>query len=277
MMIYLSHVHRRGESWPVCKSFVFFLFAKFIKDGPRPDTKTIHAISLKQDFYFFVPLSVIVNILFTPDMIKHIFLDLGMVTVRLDMQRCIDAFKKLGIGDVDQQISNCRQSGIFNGIELGLVSVQDFHDHVRQHYRLNLSDEQIDEAWNAFILDTPVALQQLVARLKQRYRTCILSNTNQIHFDFWAIHCMGGEGGLAVEQCFDKCYLSNHLHLAKPDPQIYRAVMADCGAKPDECLYFDDNQANVEAARNFGWHAFVSETPEQTIELLTKFEKDGRL
>lgn len=210
-------------------------------------------------------------------MIKHIFLDLGMVTVRLNMQRCIDAFKAIGINDVDQQISNCRQHGIFNGIELGLVSTADFHQHVREHYHLTVTDEQIDEAWNAFILDTPVQLQQLVRRLHNRYNTYILSNTNQIHFDFWAQQCMGGEGGCTVEECFSKCYLSNDLHLAKPDAAIYKAVLADCGASPEECLYFDDNLANVEAARQLGWNAFVSATPEQTIAYLTEFEKTGTL
>lgn len=208
-------------------------------------------------------------------MIRNIFLDLGMVTVRLDMLRCISAFKALGIDDVDRQISNCRQHGIFNGIELGLVSVDDFHRHVRLHYGINASDAQIDAAWNAFILDTPVALQQLVRRLHQRYKMYILSNTNQIHYDFWAQQCMGGAGGCSVEECFNKCYLSNDLHLAKPDLEIYRKVLADCGAMPDECLYLDDNPANVEAARQLGWNAVVSSSPEQTIEILGKFEQSG--
>ncbi|MBR6104059.1 MAG: HAD family phosphatase [Paludibacteraceae bacterium] len=208
-------------------------------------------------------------------MIKHIFLDLGMVTVRLCMQRCIDAFKLLGIHDVDRQITNCRQHGIFNGIELGLVSVGDFHQHVRQQYAVNVTDEQIDAAWNAFILDSPVALQQLVHRLHSRYNTYILSNTNQIHFEFWANRCMGGEGGYSVDECFNKCYLSNELHLAKPDPEIYKAVLADCGADAAECLYLDDNLANVEAACKLGWNASVSSSPEQTIDILTRFEQTG--
>ncbi len=208
-------------------------------------------------------------------MIKHIFLDLGMVTVRLEMRRCIDAFKRLGINDVDQQISNCRQHGIFNGIELGLVSVGEFHQHVRQHYAVDATDAQIDAAWNAFILDTPVALQQMVRRLHQRYKMYILSNTNQIHYDFWAQQCMGGVGGCSVEECFDKCYLSNDLHLAKPDLEIYRKVLDDCGAMPCECLYLDDNLANVDAARQLGWNAVVSSSPEQTIEILGKFEQSG--
>lgn len=202
---------------------------------------------------------------------RSLFLDLGQVTVRLNMQHCIDAFKKLGINDVDQQITNSRQHGIFNGIELGLVSVEDFHSHVREHYGVQATDEQIDAAWNAFILDTPVELQQLIKKLHQKYNTYVLSNTNQIHYDYWADHCMGGEGGCTVEECFNKCYLSNDLHLAKPDPAIYKAVLADCGANPSECFYLDDNPANVEAARQLGWNVEVSTTPEQTVSILSKF------
>lgn len=203
-------------------------------------------------------------------MIKNIFLDLGMVTVRLCQQRCIDAFTRIGIPDVAQQISNCRQFGMFADIEVGRMSVAEFHDSVRNLYHLPLTDVQIDEAWNAFILDTPVELQQLVFALHGRYRTFVLSNTNQIHFDYWAQHCMGTPGGHSVDECFDKCYLSNLLHLAKPDPAIYRAVLADSGVTPAESLYLDDNAVNVEAARAIGFVAEVSANPEQTIERLKK-------
>ena len=86
---------------------------------------------------------------------------------------------------------------------------------------------------------------------------------------------MGGVGGCSVEECFDKCYLSNDLHLAKPDLEIYRKVLDDCGAMPGECLYLDDNLANVDAARQLGWNAVVSSSPEQTIEILGKFEQSG--
>ena len=78
-----------------------------------------------------------------------------------------------------------------------------------------------------------------------------------------------------MDECFNKCYLSNELHLAKPDPEIYKAVLADCGADAAECLYLDDNLANVEAACKLGWNASVSSSPEQTIDILTRFEQTG--
>lgn len=209
-------------------------------------------------------------------MIKHIFLDLGQVTVRLDMQKCIEAFTKLGINDVKEQISNSRQYGMFSAIELGTMSNADFFDNVRKIYGLKVTDQQITDAWNAFILDTPESLQQKVYDLHKKFHTYILSNTNQIHYDYWADVCMGTPNGHTVNECFDKCYLSNLLHLAKPDPAIYKAVLADAQAKPEECLYLDDNEANIAEAKSQGWNAEVIKTPEETLARLIKLETEGK-
>ena len=198
----------------------------------------------------------------------RLFLDLGMVTVRLDMQRCIRAFEQLGVKDVGKQISNSRQYGLFSAIELGTMTNADFFDEMRRQHAITATDEQIADAWNAFILDTPVELQQLIKQVRAKMKTYILSNTNQLHYDYWHDVCMGGEGGATVEECFDKVYLSNELHLAKPDAEIYQAILADCGAKPEECLYLDDNAANVAAAKSLGWDAHVCANPEETIERL---------
>ena len=208
-------------------------------------------------------------------MIKNIILDLGVVTVRLDKQRCIDAFVGLGMTDIDKHISNCKQYGLFGAIELGEMSNAEFYKRMREDNNLTATDSEIDAAWNAFILDTPTGLQNMLHNLKNKYRIYLLSNTNQIHYDYWAEYCMGTEGGNTVAECFDKCYLSNELHLAKPDPKIYKAVMTDMKAKPEECLYLDDNLQNVEEARRQGWNAEQSLSPEQTMERLKRLEAEG--
>lgn len=45
------------------------------------------------------------------------------------------------------------------------------------------------------------------------------------------------------------------VHLVKPDPAIYEKLCQEYNLIPGECLFIDDNVANIQAARDFGLHA----------------------
>lgn len=52
---------------------------------------------------------------------------------------------------------------------------------------------------------------------------------------------------------FDRCYVSGHMGIIKPDAEIYRQVEADCGIPPKTLLFTDDRADNIAAARLRGW------------------------
>lgn len=54
---------------------------------------------------------------------------------------------------------------------------------------------------------------------------------------------------------FDVLVWSYQHHLAKPDPAIYRIALEKLQTKPDETLFLDDRQINVDAARALGMMA----------------------
>jgi len=51
---------------------------------------------------------------------------------------------------------------------------------------------------------------------------------------------------------FDVLVWSYQLRVAKPDPQIYLHTLKQLGAKPEETLFLDDKQVNVDAAIALG-------------------------
>ena len=53
---------------------------------------------------------------------------------------------------------------------------------------------------------------------------------------------------------FDRAYVSGHMGVIKPDPQIYAMLEADCGVLPDRLLFTDDRADNIAAAAARGWH-----------------------
>ncbi|MGI6238590.1 MAG: HAD family hydrolase [Christensenellales bacterium] len=56
-------------------------------------------------------------------------------------------------------------------------------------------------------------------------------------------------------ELFDEVMISTDEGLAKPDPAIYRAMLARIGEKPDACAFVDDRVENLEAARALGIRA----------------------
>ncbi len=60
---------------------------------------------------------------------------------------------------------------------------------------------------------------------------------------------------------FDRKYISGHLQMAKPDPEIYRILEEDCGVAPGALLFTDDLADNIEIAVGRGWQAHLFEGP----------------
>jgi putative hydrolase of the HAD superfamily len=62
---------------------------------------------------------------------------------------------------------------------------------------------------------------------------------------------------------FDVLVWSFQLRMAKPDPAIYLHTLQKLGTRPDETLFIDDKQVNIDAARDLGIAAILFTTVER--------------
>lgn len=69
---------------------------------------------------------------------------------------------------------------------------------------------------------------------------------------------------------FDRSYISGHMGITKPDPQIYAQVEADCGLAPESLLFADDRVDNIEAATKRGWQTHLFDGPKGWAERLVQ-------
>ena len=60
-----------------------------------------------------------------------------------------------------------------------------------------------------------------------------------------------------VLSLFDGLVFSGPLHMAKPDPAIFRFLLEKYRLSPEETLFTDDNPKNIEAAKQLGLHTFL--------------------
>lgn len=66
----------------------------------------------------------------------------------------------------------------------------------------------------------------------------------------------------------DGIVVSGDEKMLKPDPAIFRLLTRRYGISPEESLFIDDNQANIEAARKLGFHVIRFESSRQLSETL---------
>ena len=62
------------------------------------------------------------------EIIDTVIFDFGGVLIDIDYERTIDAFKALGISDFKALYSQAAQSALFNDIETGAISNEEFID-----------------------------------------------------------------------------------------------------------------------------------------------------
>lgn len=183
--------------------------------------------------------------------IKNLLVDFGGVLINLNRQRCIDNFKQLGLNDADQLLSVFHQQGVFMQQEKGLITSAEFRDSIREKIGKEVTDQQIDAAWNSFLMDIPTYKLDLLLRLREKYVVYLLSNTNDIHWRWSCKHAFPYRG-FRAEDYFEKIYLSYEMKMMKPDAEIFEAVLSDAGIAAKQTFFIDDSEANCQTARALG-------------------------
>lgn len=99
--------------------------------------------------------------------IKNLIFDFGGVLINLTRNRCIEAFEELGVTNIRSLVaSNYHHKDLFMHLEMGMITVSQFHDGIRSMSGRLLTDQQIDMAWIAMLDDVPTYKLDLLLELK---------------------------------------------------------------------------------------------------------------
>jgi HAD superfamily hydrolase (TIGR01509 family) len=91
---------------------------------------------------------------------------------------------------------------------------------------------------------------RLVRELRASHRLAILSNAD-ISFRERL------EGEIGIHHLFDDIVCSAEVGMAKPEPAVYLLSAGRLGLEPRECIFVDDLDTNVDAARQVGMQAVL--------------------
>ena len=198
--------------------------------------------------------------------IKNVIFDFGGVLINLDRQRCVNSFKQLGMDHVEELINPFAQQGIFMQLEKGEITPEVFREKVREQFGRLVTDEQIDAAWNSFLVDIPTYKLEALLKLREHYLVYLLSNTNEIHWKWSCEHAFPYKSFRETDY-FEETFLSYEMKLAKPDVAIFEAVLEATGIEPRETLFIDDSEANCKAAESLGISTYICKPGEDWTPL----------
>ncbi len=173
--------------------------------------------------------------------------DLGNVIVDIDFNRVLGVWSDLGRVPLATLQSRFRMDEAFEKHERGEISDPEFAARICDQLDIALSYPQFVAGWQAVFVgvrpETLAIMNQLRAKGE---RVVILSNTNQLHFEFWPTQYP------EVQNATDRLYMSQDVGMRKPEARIYHHVLEHEGFTADQAVFFDDNQANIDAARAIG-------------------------
>ncbi|WP_400191614.1 HAD family hydrolase [Hymenobacter sp. B81] len=196
--------------------------------------------------------------------LPNLLFDFGGVIINIDYQRTLEAMRALSPAGSTIEFTQAAQSQLFDDLETGRLSAADFRHGLRRHYDLRqASDEQLDEAWSAMLLDVPLERLELIRELRrQGHQTALLSNTNALHIGTINARLKtqyGLEQGIA--DVLDRVFYSQEVGLRKPGEDIFRHALREMNWRAEETLFIEDSFQHIETARRLGLHTLFLAPP----------------
>jgi HAD superfamily hydrolase (TIGR01509 family) len=176
--------------------------------------------------------------------------DLGNTVIKLAYERVLAAVCADASITRDELVELLEEPGAYRDMERGAVSFYEFYEFLCDHAGYRGSIREFHRVWSDFFDGTMPGIEDLLDRIRERYRIAFLSNSNEIHAEVIPTRFAG------VFHKDDPFVFSHRLKSAKPDPDIFRMALQTIGATTQSTIFIDDLLENVVAARALGMPAF---------------------
>ena len=200
-------------------------------------------------------------------MIKALIFDLGNVIVPVETERTIAELAALCWRDPAELRALIAASDELDRHQTGRMTTADLIAHLHQLLSFTCEAEVFNRAWNSMLVPTPLLPTELFRELSERYRLIVLSDTNEIHFEYI-------RENYEAMKYFDDFVLSYEVGDVKPSPVMFREAVRRAGCDPGECLFTDDKPINIEGAINCGLQAILFTTLEMFLPELKDWVVD---
>lgn len=201
---------------------------------------------------------------------KNLIFDLGGVILNLSLQQTFNAFASLTNISSESVSETYQQHPEFIAFERGELTATEFRAALRELFSTTATDSELDDCWNAMLVDIPIERIQLLEKLRNRYQLFLLSNTNSIHEQHFNRMVNSNTRHSSLEPLFHKAYYSHAIKMRKPDREIYEYVLSESNIIAQETLFLDDSLMNLEGAEQLGIKTYHVQYPDLILSLFNK-------
>ncbi|MHB1661016.1 MAG: HAD-IA family hydrolase [bacterium] len=194
--------------------------------------------------------------------IKTIFLDIGSVLLTNGWDRKSRKLASVKF-NFDYEDFESRHEDLFAIYEEGKISLDYYLDKTLFYKECSFSKNE----FKAFIFGQSHPHPQMInlfAGLKNKYKFKLVSINNEgLELSIYRIN------KFSLDSLFDFFVTSCFVRIRKPDENIFKLALNLSYTKPDESIFIDDRNFNVETAANLGINAFRHTDYESTKEKLS--------
>jgi epoxide hydrolase-like predicted phosphatase len=184
---------------------------------------------------------------------KNIVFDLGNVVIDIDFPKTYIALAELSAAFSEKEVERViTEQNLWVNYEMGHYTDAEFRDLLRSHLSIEATDEAIDQAFSALLLNIEPERIALIKSLRSQYKTFVLSNTSNIHIIDVERILYKCTGERYLNDLFDKVFLSYEMGKVKPHVSIYQQLLDEAGLEASETLFLDDKLENLEGAAQLG-------------------------
>ena len=183
-------------------------------------------------------------------MIKNVIFDCGQVLIRYNEVEIATNFTdNAADAEILGKVGMARK--YWDRFDRGTLEEADYLVQVKKEIpeHLHTAVEKLAEEWVKCCPPMP-GMEEIIRDVKKTGKTLyLLSNFNKrLRYEQHYISAL---------QYFDHLVISGEIKVAKPDKEIYEYLLSTYNLVPDECIFIDDNSANIAMAESLGIHGYL--------------------
>jgi HAD superfamily hydrolase (TIGR01509 family) len=130
-----------------------------------------------------------------------------------------------------------------------------------EKWKIDFSEEEFWKYWfTAEVVSKKMI--SLAKELKEKdVKIFILSNNFRERADYYSEYPW-------MRDLVDQAYFSWQNGHIKPDVHAWLQILTEHNLQPEECIYFDDQEKNVTAAKSIGIHSYLFTTEENLKDIV---------
>jgi len=192
--------------------------------------------------------------------IEALIFDLGRVIVDIDFTRSLFRLFRDFEQPSQDVIRQLMEDDLIHRYNTGQIQPQEFYEGVKQKFDLDIDFREFKDLWCDIFSPMP-GMEELIRELEGKVKLGLFSNTDPMHYQ----HICDTN---PIMEIFTQPTLSFEIGMQKPAAESYRLAARNVDTPVENCLYIDDIQDNVEAARQAGMQGVQFENSSQLRSML---------